>query len=93
MTNNFTQVLKFQLGIDVNDAKSKTENKDSSGQPILSSFDKKKLRRVGRDGSFSFFLKRSFFYENDDEKNRFLIETVFKKMSFSKRSFSKRIFI
>ena len=50
---------------------------------------------------FHFFLKRSFRYENDDEKtknetivfknDRFLIEIVLKKRSFSKRSFLRMI--
>ena len=56
---------------------------------------------VGKTGRgmdrFHFFLKRSLRYENDDEKtknetivfknNRFLMEIVFKKRSFSKRLF------
>ena len=48
------------------------------------------------DGSFSFFKKRSFRYENDEEKtkrsfknDRFLMEIVLTKRSFSKRSFLK----
>ena len=51
---------------------------------------------IGRDGSFNFFLKRSFRYENDDEKtknetivfknDRFLIEIVFENNRFEKVS-------
>ena len=51
---------------------------------------------TARDGSFSFFFKRSFRYENDEVKTK--IETIgFKndclKKMFKKRSFSKTIFL